>query len=209
MANQTASRVASIILSLVLLSSSFAYANSIAKVKLEDLFRQADFVAIVKVLSADGEHYGQTAVYKAQVVRAFKGALEKETIYFGPHTGGSLDSEYLIFARKSEGIRPDGDANAGFGAIPVFYRTMYSGFGQLEIDYVCVFDGKEIKDQCDHGMKLTPSQIILPKELKTFPKKQASDACESVIELVANYQRWVRRSWMVEQLEWIKQTEKH
>ena len=207
MANRFQWRISALILFAILLSSPSAYANSIASVKLEDLFKQADFVAIVKVLSADGEHY-PAAVYKAQVVKAFKGAKEKDTIYFGPFTRGGIGREYLIFALKREGIKPDGDPNAGFGAIPVFYRIMYVGFSQLEIDYACVFDGKEIKDQCDYGVILTPSQIILPKELKTFPRKQASDTCESLIDDVANHQRWVRRSWMVEQLEWIKQTQK-
>lgn len=41
-------------------------------VKIQELFKQADLVAVVRILSGDTEQY-PTAVYKAKVVQSFKG----------------------------------------------------------------------------------------------------------------------------------------
>jgi len=72
-----------IFLTTFLLMGQAAKATSIARVKIEDLFSQADQVAVVKILSGDSEHYA-TVVYKAVVKNAYKGTVAGQTIYFGP-----------------------------------------------------------------------------------------------------------------------------
>jgi hypothetical protein len=48
-------------------------------------FKQADIVALVKVISGNTETYN-VAVNKAEVLKNFKGAAAGETIYFGAKT---------------------------------------------------------------------------------------------------------------------------
>jgi hypothetical protein len=51
-------------------------------VKLEDFFRIADSVVLLKVVSGDTENYS-TAIYKAEVLRSFKGGTAaRAAIYF-------------------------------------------------------------------------------------------------------------------------------
>ena len=50
--------------------------NSISKVKIADLFKEADVVAEVKIMSGDAEHYPMV-VYKAQVLKAYKGTTAR------------------------------------------------------------------------------------------------------------------------------------
>ena len=68
--------------------------------ELAGLFNHADTVALVKVVSGDTEAY-DIAVYKAEVVKSFKGATAGETIYFGPYLGERLGWEYVLFLRNS------------------------------------------------------------------------------------------------------------
>jgi hypothetical protein len=74
--------------------------------ELSALFKQADTVALVSIVSGDTESYS-TAVYKAEVVTSFKGAAAGETVYFGPYAGERLGWEYILFLRNvSEPINP-------------------------------------------------------------------------------------------------------
>jgi glutamate 5-kinase len=74
--------------------------------ELAGLFKQADTVAIVRVIAGDAEAYN-VAVYKAEVVQSFKGAAAGETVYFGPYTGTRLGWEYILFLHKVPGPRLD------------------------------------------------------------------------------------------------------
>ena len=60
------------------------------------LFKRADRVALVKVTAGDSEAY-TTAVYKAEVVKGFKGRSGGQTLFFGPYLGNKLGSEYILF----------------------------------------------------------------------------------------------------------------
>src|SRR5689334_19620070 len=60
--------------------------------KLADLFKKADVVAILKIVSGDTENY-DCAVYKAVVVKSFRGSEAGETVYFGPYVGERLGWE--------------------------------------------------------------------------------------------------------------------
>jgi hypothetical protein len=181
----------------VLASSLFivpASATTIARVKLSDLFKQADLVAVVKIVSGDGENYS-VVVYKAKVLTAFKGTVAKETIFFGPFEGFGVGNEYIVFLNKSErGMKSEGGAGgSSYGDLPVLYRIMYDGFSILPSSYECVFNGKAIAEQCDYSVKLNPEQIILPPGVKEFPPGEAGP--------LTNYCKWVRKSVFIGLLE--------
>ena len=183
---------ASILLVLTIVPSSPG--TSIAKVSVSDLFRQADVVATVRVLSGDSEHYPVT-VYKAEVEKAFKGTAAREIIYFGPFVSFGVGSEYLVFLSKAEkGIEPrDKPSGFNYGVLPSFFRIMYDGFSIMPIEYACVFEGKDVAQQCDYAVKLNPEQVILPATIKAFPRGEAGT--------LTNYEKWVRRKELVAFLE--------
>jgi len=160
-----------------------------APVKVGDLLKQADLVAVIRIVSGDTEHY-TSAVYKAEVLQPFKGVETGGTIYFGPFVKYGLGGEYLVFLRHSEkGIEPNqpvGVSGLDYGPIPSFYLVMYEGYGALPIEYDCVFDGKEIAQQCDYGMKVNIHQVVLPQSLKTYPSSTKGSFSEDT--------RWVRKT---------------
>src|SRR5713226_579793 len=127
----------------LILSFTFAPGSTIAPVKVNDLFKEADLVAIVRILSGDSEHYPVT-VYKAKVITALKGTDLAETIYFGPFVGSGVGNEYLVFLKKSgNGIKPKDDSpGLNYGPVPLFFQIMYDGYTILPSAYACVFDGK-------------------------------------------------------------------
>ena len=144
-----------------------------APVKIEELFKQADLIAVVHILSGDVEHY-QTAVYKAEVLRPFKKGTEKgATVYFGPFVRYELGGQLIVFLRRSKnGTEPKqqtATSGLNYGAISPFYLMMYEGYSALRTDYECVFDGTEIAQECDDGVEVNTSQVTLPKSIRTFP----------------------------------------
>jgi hypothetical protein len=54
-----------------------------ATVTVQELFKRADVVALVKIVAGDSENY-QAVMYKATVLKAFKGVKESEQLNFGP-----------------------------------------------------------------------------------------------------------------------------
>src|SRR4051794_33234089 len=102
-----------------------AKGSTIASVKLSDLFKQADLVAAVEIVSGDAENY-PVVVYKGKVLTAFKGIGENETIFFGPFVGFAVGNEYIVFLTKSKrGVKPNHDADASRGEVKSFYGIMY------------------------------------------------------------------------------------
>jgi len=74
--------------------------------ELADLFKKADTVALVKVVSGDTEAY-RVPIYKTEVIKSFKGASPGEIVYLGPYVGTRLGWEYVVFLRKvSKTITP-------------------------------------------------------------------------------------------------------
>lgn len=167
-----------------------------ARVNVGDLLRQADLAALVRIVSGDTEQY-PSAVYKAEVLRPFKGATVGTTIFFGPYITYALGGEYLVFLRHSEkGIEPKVHLSVpgvSYGPIQSLYVVMYDGYSSMPVEYVCVFDGQEISQQCDYGIKLNTYQVILPKLLKTFPSQFVGASSE--------HTRWVRNSALISLLE--------
>jgi hypothetical protein len=167
-----------------------------APVKAEALMKQADLVASVRILSGDTEHYPQ-AVYKAEVLEPFKGVKKGAIIYFGPFIGYGLGEELLVFLHHSEdGIEPKPPATSSglsYGPISSFYLVMYQGYSALRVKYDCVFDGKEIAQRCDYGVRVNTHQLVLPKGVKTYPSSATGSFSEDT--------KWVRRTALIEYLQ--------
>jgi hypothetical protein len=180
----------SLLLFVCSLSSSFA--TSIRTVKLATLFEQADKVVLIKILSGDSEHY-ETAVYKAVVEGAYKGAAKNEIIFFGPFEGYAVGSEYILFLKNGAGEEPKNDGALSYGSLSHVDRIMYDGYAALVVGYDCVFDGAEIDQECDESVQLNPEQVALPSGLKAFPKGDATS--------LTNYKKWVRRKPFLAEME--------
>jgi hypothetical protein len=137
-------------------------------IKLEQLFKMADVVAVVRVISGDTENY-KTAIYKAVVVSNFKGTTEGQTLYFGPYIGDRLGWEYIVFLHSvKEPAVPKDAKNPVYGTVK-YFEVFNQGYSSMESSYECIFDGKEIKDQCDYGVKVCTDYIVLPKGTPVFP----------------------------------------
>lgn len=160
------------------LTSAWAYAQTPAVTitepgiyKVGDLFKAADVVALVKVVSGDTENY-DCAVYKGEVVQSFKGTQRGAIIYFGPFVGHKLGDEYVLFLRNvTEPITPKTIATASYGTIH-YSQVFNQGYSSMETSYQCVFDGKEIAQQCDSGVRVCTDYIKLPKSIPAFPAEE-------------------------------------
>jgi len=163
-----------------------------ATVKVEQLLKQADLVAVVQILSGDTEHY-PSAVYKAEVLRSFKGTDNGAIIYFGPFISYRLGGEYVVFLHHSDKrieLKPQQTASGlSYGPISSFYLVMYEGYSALPVEYNCVFDGKEIAQHCDYGVKVNTYQVVLPKGLRTYPSATIGSFSENT--------RWVRKETFI------------
>jgi hypothetical protein len=157
-----------------------------ALVTLPDLFKQADAVAVVQILSGDSENYA-TAVYKSKVVEMFKGPV-RASLFFGPFIGYRIGSEHVAFFRRAKTapkLQSRAASSLAYGPLAVFHLIMYEGYSIMPIEYVCAFEGKEIAQQCDYGVKVNTVHVELPSGTQTFPRA-SSDGSED-----AN--KWVRK----------------
>jgi hypothetical protein len=158
--------------------------------ELAGLFKQADTVALVKIVAGDSESY-RCAVYKAEVLKNFKGAKAGEVIYFGPYVGQRLGLEYVLFLRNApDPIAPNVPGSA-FGR--VHYAEVFNeGYSSMEVSYECVFGGRDIAQQCDYGVRVCTDYIKLPKGTKTFL---------SLADAAPFGCRWLRRTSFIDTLE--------
>lgn len=152
-------------------------------VDLASLFKQADTVALVKVVSGTAENY-RIAVCKVEVLESFKGAVAGQTVYFRPCVGHRLGWEYVLFLRNvAQPIAPNNPSGVSYGTI--HYSEIFNeGYASMMTSYECVFDGKSIAEQCDDGVRVCTDYIVLPKSTPTFPPatENTSFGC-----------RWVRK----------------
>jgi hypothetical protein len=149
--------------------------------RLERLRAQSDTVALVKIVAGDTENY-DVAVYKAEVIKSYKGATVGQTIYFGPFLGTRLGWEYVVFLyNKSEMLSPKTKSPTGFGRIR-YGEIFNEGYSSMETSYECVFDGD---NSCDYGVRVCTDYIKLPQNVPVFP---------SMSEEVPFGCRWVRKS---------------
>ena len=183
-----------------LVFASIAKADTIASVSLENLYKQADFVAFVSILSGDVEYY-DGAIYKAEVLKAYKGTKEKEIVYFGENISYGIGNEYLAFFNKSgknigQVVAKDvQNSSAPYDAKQVFFSIMYAGYSIMPVGFECLFDLKNKNNNCDYGIKLNAKQVAIPSNLKAFPEDTYS---------TTTYNRWVRRTSMETTLEDLK-----
>ena len=104
--------------------------------ELDELFKVADVVAVVKVLSGDTENY-EKAVYKGEVVQGFKGMATGQTVYFGPFIGERLGWEYVLFLRKFAEARHSQNNSKR----QLWNSSVLGGFRRrvlLNADFLCV-----------------------------------------------------------------------
>ena len=135
---------------------------------LAGLFERADIVALVKVVSGDTESYG-VAVYKAEVVNNFKGTSVGATIYFEPSTRERLGWESVVFLRSVPTvITPKAGSGLSYGTVH-YAKVFNQGYSSMESYYACVFDGEEIAQKCDYGVRVCTDYIKLPKSVPAFP----------------------------------------
>lgn len=145
-----------------------------AAVTVENLYKRADVVALVKIVSGDSENFSVT-MYKATVLDGYKGVKDNETIYFGPHISYGVGSEYYVFLTKDKkkigemiseekGVKPPSfDRSANYLSI------MHEGYSVLDVSYECAFEIKQhFTDSCDYAVRINTFQVILPDTLKVY-----------------------------------------
>jgi len=104
--------------------------------QLAELFKHCDIVASVKIVSGDTEHY-DGAVYKAEVVKSFKGSSVGETIYFGRYVGERLGWEYFVFLQDGDAVVPKGGSDVSYGKVR-YSRVFNEGYSSMETAYKCI-----------------------------------------------------------------------
>ena len=158
--------------------------------ELAELFKYADAVALVKVVSGDTENYS-VAVYKAEIVKAFKGAAVGQSVFYGPFVGTRLGAEYILFLQNARSLTPKNGPTTAFGTVP-YAKELNLGYGSMEVVYKCVFDGADVSQQCDTGVRVCTDYIKLPKDTPTFPPagEETPFGC-----------RWIRKTLFLSLLE--------
>jgi hypothetical protein len=155
--------------------------------KISELYKSADVVALVKIVSGNSEDYQHT-VYKGEVIQSFKGMPHGATVYFGPFVGERLGSEYVLFLRNvTKPIIPKTAATASYGTVP-YSEVFNDGYSSMETSYACVFDGKEIAQHCDYGVRVCTDHIKLPKAMPAFPPEDNNPPFGC---------RWVRKTLFI------------
>jgi hypothetical protein len=166
--------------------------------EISSLFKKADVVALVKIVSGDTESYDR-AVYKGQVIQSFKGMPRGATVYFGPFIGDELGNEYFLFLRNlKDPITPKAEAPASYGKI-AYSEVFDEGYSSMETSYECVFDGKEIAQHCDYGVRVCTDYIKLPKSAPAFPPESDDPPFGC---------RWVRKTVFISLLDTLDSAKK-
>jgi hypothetical protein len=159
--------------------------------QLADLFKQSDKVVLAKIVAGDTEAY-DGAIYKAEVVKSFKGSVIGDTIYFGHYVGERLGWEYVLFLRNvPQSIVPKKVSVAGYGT--VHYSEVFNeGYSSMMTSYECVFDGNEIAQKCDQGVRVCTDYLKIPTSTPAFPPttEDTPFGC-----------RWVRKSAFISLLD--------
>ena len=164
-----------VVLVIAVLTSAWVYAQSQTVTITEpgiyeigDLFKSADVVAQVRIVSGDAENY-DCAVYKGEVIQSFKGIQSKTIIYFGPFVGHRLGDEYILFLRNvDQPITPKTTATASYGTIH-YSKVFNQGYSSMETSYECVFDEEGVLPKCDYAVRVCTDYIKLPKVMSAFP----------------------------------------
>lgn len=163
-------------------------------IALDQLYKMSDVVAVVHILSGDTENY-ERAIYKTEVIQNFKGATSKEVLYFGPYVGEKLGMDVLVFLKAAaEPVVPKSKTSTSYGTVK-YFEVFNEGYSRMEIDYRCIFGGKDTDQECDYGVRVCTDYITLPKGMNTSPpmREDTPFGC-----------RWVRKSKFILMLEKIE-----
>lgn len=156
-----------------------SHATTLPSIAMEELFREADIVALVQVRTGETlESFGKPcgAKYKAVVVDGFKGAATGSTIEFGYHYGSAIGSQYLVFLSKPGRVHePEMTSNGRQLEAKGEHRrlcphaflantVMHSGYGKMEIGFVGDF-------KYEDGVAVPTRYVRLPGKLPSVPVK--------------------------------------
>jgi len=131
-------------------------------------------------------------MYKTEAIKSFKGTSPGEIAYLGPYFGTRLGWEYVVFLRKvTKTITHKAASSAGYGTID-YSEIFDEGYTSMVTSYECIFDGEDIAQRCDYGVKVCTDYIRLPKSMPTFPPK---------IKDLPFGCRWVRKAAFVSFLD--------
>lgn len=184
----------------IVISGTLVKANSIAPIRVKDLYSRSSEIVRARVVSGNTEAYQYSAsdptpwpVCKLKVMDSFKHALTDDIIFLAPCADIELGGEYILFLENANppSLRPGFERNS-YGVLERSKKISNAGNGSMHVEYTCVFDGRVPDQSCDYGVELNPSQVILPKSLATFPKAPATEE--------TNYKRWIRKKEFVELL---------
>lgn len=147
------------------------------KIPVDELFNEADMVAIVQVV--DGQVIGKFenscgAKYKARVIRRFKGN-DTEYIYFGHFQGYEIGGRYLLFLTKpgrdyhplmstnSHAMKDEREHMKKCSSLLTANQIMHSGYGALKIMSTGEYKYKE-------AVAVPNKYVVFPE---TVPRKYA------------------------------------
>ena len=145
-------------------------ATTLPQIKIEELFKKADVVALVDIKmgeTIDIVEGSCGAVYRGRVIEGFKGAKKDQKIEFGPYHGYKIGIKYLLFLNKPERVfEPMSSTNSRSEAARQEYllkcsnklkglRIMHSGIGALKIEFTSKYDYRDA--------------AIIPKRYISFP----------------------------------------
>jgi hypothetical protein len=88
-------------------------------------------------------------------------------------------------------ITPKTAATVAYGTVP-YSEIFNEGYSSMETSYACVFDGKEIRQQCDYGVRVCTDYIKLPKSMPAFPPEDNDPPFGC---------RWIRRGVFISLLD--------
>jgi len=144
---------------LFLLFPLSSFATTLPRLPLDDLYKNADVVAVVQIESGSIVEVGERACgirYSGRVVESIKGPYKKsDTVEFGPYSGRGIGDSALVFLNRSDNVySPKTSTNSTALAQEAAYREtclskmpkysiMFDGFGFLEISWTTKFDYKE------------------------------------------------------------------
>lgn len=135
---------------------------------LADLFNRADRVVLARVTAANTASYDM-ALYQVQVVVAFKGASNGETLFVGPFAKAEIGSSYFFFLRNVPApMAPRSKASTGFGTVS-YGRVFDDGDSVMPSASQCIFPGKNPAQQCTVAVHICLDHIVLPGSLTTYP----------------------------------------
>lgn len=153
--------------------------TTLPPIALDQLFRDADVVASVQVVSGELLGVGEAscgAKYSALVLDGFKGVTAGTTIEFGNYFGYEIGNQYILFlVRPGRTHEPMMSTNSMHlnaraehlkrcGQKLLRNTVMHSGNGALKIHWVAELKYKD-------GVAIPTRYVTLPAGLSTVPAK--------------------------------------